>query len=103
MIIRRKGQTVLEYVTLMIIVLGAFVAVGSYFKRGIQGRWKASVDGLGDQYDPDHMTTDITYSVTSSINTLITTVNAVNGFVTMRDDKSAQTENKSGFMRVDAP
>ena len=48
----KKGQSTLEYTILLIIVMGAFLGVSNYFKRGVQGRWKSAVDDFGDQYDP---------------------------------------------------
>ena len=54
MIFRRdkKGQSVLEYTVLLIVLMGAFIGIQNYMKRGVQGRWKASIDELGEQYDP---------------------------------------------------
>ncbi len=48
----KKGQSTMEYAIILIIVIGALLASQQYFKRGIQGRWKASIDDLADQYDP---------------------------------------------------
>ena len=50
--IMKKGQTTIEYAMLLIVVIGAFLTIQNYLKRGVQGRWRDAVDSLGDQYDP---------------------------------------------------
>ena len=49
---RQKGQSTLEYAILIIIILGALLAIQVYIKRGIQGRLKESADNIGDQFSP---------------------------------------------------
>ena len=99
---KRRGQTAMEYMALVAIVLGAFIAGGIYFKRGIQGRWKAAVDDLGDQYDPRVTNTDITYRLRSNVITKITDVDVPDGYWTMRDDTSNAVETTTGSSRVGA-
>ena len=65
---RKKGQSTLEYVILIIIILGALLSIQFYIKRGIQGRLKSAADDIGDQFSPGN--TNIihivnTHSVTS--------------------------------------
>ncbi len=99
----RRGQSLLEYSILIIIILGVFLAMNMYVKRGIQGRWKSSVDTLGDQYDPRVTNSLINYSITSSANTSITTQPDNNGsYVTMRVDTSNSVETKAGNTTVGA-
>lgn len=96
----RKAQTSMEFMILVIIVLGALLAVGSYFKRGIQGRWKSAVDDLGDQYDPRVAETDITHRVRANGITTISTLPAPGGFWSTRQDYTNTVESKTGTMRV---
>src|SRR3990172_1381926 len=55
--LRRKkqsiGQSLLEYIIVIIFVSGAFVVFQTYIKRGLAGRWKAVGDsfGQGRRYD----------------------------------------------------
>ena len=49
---RKKGQSTLEYVILIIIILGALLSIQFYIKRGIQGRLKSAADDIGDQFSP---------------------------------------------------
>ncbi|MDO8579976.1 MAG: hypothetical protein Q7S13_00680 [Candidatus Omnitrophota bacterium] len=95
---KRRGQSVIEYVILITILLGAFLAIGTYFKRGVQGRWKEAVDGFGDQYDPRAADTNIKHSILSNTNTTILAMNSVGGFWTSRTDESKTTEKKTGYM-----
>ena len=47
---KKKGQSTLEYAVLIIIIIGALLAIQQYIKRGVQGRLKAATDDIGDQF-----------------------------------------------------
>jgi len=99
--LNRKAQSVAEYATLMIVVMGALLGMGNYIKRGFQGRWKAAVDDLGEQYDPAYMNTRIVESISSTTHTDITTNPAGPRHVwTMRTDTVDGTETRFGQMTV---
>jgi hypothetical protein len=102
----KKGQTSLEFGILAIILLAAFLAMNLYIKRGFQGRWKASVDDFGDQYDP-YFTNGVTrYIMQSNADTAVQTVPGVDpvtgqqGFYTTRKDNTRSYERKSGILAV---
>ena len=97
---RNKGQTALEYIVLLIIVMGALLAISNYFKRGLQGRWKAAMDDLGDQYDPRAADTAIRHTLVQSTNTSIVAVNTTGGFWTKRTDDTISVERKQGQATV---
>lgn len=94
----------MEYAMLLIIVLGAFLAVQNYMKRGIQGRWKTAVDDLGDQYDPRTAVTDVRHTLSSTTNTTIITVeqSGGGGVTTQRTDVSSSAERRQGQTSVGA-
>ena len=96
----RRGQTTLEYIVLIIIVLGALLAISNYFKRGLQGRWKAAMDDMGDQYDPRVADTSLRHTLVQSTNTSIIAINQTGGFWTQRTDESLSTERKTGTVSV---
>ena len=98
----RKGQSAVEYAMLAVIVIGALLTIQNYFKRGMQGRWRSSVDGIGEQYDPMQTTVDITQRTAGTTVTNIVTINATGGTETQRADTSSMTDTKTGTMRVDA-
>ncbi len=96
----KKGQTAIEFSTLVIILLAVFLAVGIYFKRGVQGRWKSAIDEIGDQYDPLTADTNISYTLTSETDTRLTTVEDTLGVWTTRTDSTNSIESKSGFSQI---
>ena len=102
--IQKHGQSLLEYSILLIIIIAAFMTMQLYIKHGFQGRWKSTVDELGDQYDPNKTNSVTTYRMTQTgethISVLRDTVNGVVGFYTMRDDSLEMTENKQGMLRI---
>lgn len=99
---RNKGQSVLEYIMLITIILGAFLAIGNYFKRGVQGRWKAAVDDLGDQYDPRTGNTNYRHVLSANTLTRIEAFNTATGTWTTRDDATNSVETKTGYQGVGA-
>ncbi len=102
MIRKRQGQVTVEYAVMMIILIGALLSISSYFKRGVQGRWKETIDDMGDQYDPLYTNGSIRHEILANTVTIITTINANGGFWTMRDDVSNSVEKKTGSMAIGA-
>ena len=100
----RKGQTTIEYAMLLVIVIGSFVAIQNYVKRGVQGRWRDTVDSLGDQYDPRTANTLLQYTLTSTTNTQILALDEADGsgYWTQRTDDSTSKETKAGSTTVGA-
>ena len=102
--LQRRGQSVLEYTIMLVIVIAALVAMQSYLKRGVQGRWKESVDGLGEQYDQGRADSVITHMMQSNtesrMQTVKTTNNGVDGYYTMRSDSASSQETKNGHVLV---
>lgn len=47
---KTAGQTTLEYIFLVVIVVAALISMQMYIKRGLQGRAKSSADDIGQQY-----------------------------------------------------
>jgi len=101
----RKGQTILEYTIIFIIILGVLIAMKDYIKRGIQGRWRSAADDFGDQYDPRFVNSIINQSSQANTISTITVVNqtgpgGVPGLVTNRVDTSSSSETKTGYTQV---
>ena len=50
----RYGQSLIEYMVLIILIVGAFLVFGKYIVRSFSGRWKTVGDSLGSGhlYDP---------------------------------------------------
>ena len=80
-LLRKKGQSVLEYAVLIVVVVAAVLAVQIYLRRAYQGRVRSSIDSIGQQYDTGNMNIDRT----------ITTANQVTDeYFGMQDDNVAQ-------------
>ncbi len=102
--IKRSGQSQLEYSLLLVIFIAALLTMQVYIKRGVQGRWNASVDDLGDQYDPATANGRIRYTARSTSNTFLNIVSANidgrRGFFTLRTDRTSLQENRIGGSEV---
>ncbi|HBG60751.1 MAG: hypothetical protein A2Y03_04610 [Omnitrophica WOR_2 bacterium GWF2_38_59] len=94
----RKGQTSMEFLILMTVILAAFLSIGNYFKRGVQGRWKTAVDELGEQYDPRTGNTMLVHRIISNTDTQIISLNTTGGWWTSRRDMTNVVETKSGHV-----
>lgn len=64
---RIKGQSTVEYAVLIMIIIGALIAIQQYVKRGIQGRMRSATDDIGEQFSPGN--TNIYMSVQTSSRT----------------------------------
>ena len=64
---KQKGQSTIEYVVLVMIIIGALLTIQVYIKRGIQGRLKSATDDIGDQFSPGNM--NLTRVVTTNSST----------------------------------
>ena len=91
---KNKGQTILEFTVIMIIILGVLITMKDYIKRGFQGRWKSATDDLGDQYDPQHVNSNI---LSQTLVNSVSTVTVENG----QDSSSGQTVNGQWTDSVD--
>ena len=105
----RKGQTILEYTVILIIMLGVLIAMKDYIKRGIQGRWKSATDNFGDQYDPTSVNSNIVYLTQGDSQSLVSIANGwsvdgtgttIPGQWTNRVDYSNAVETKTGSTQV---
>jgi len=99
-----KGQTILEFTVIIIIILGVLITMKDYIKRGVQGRWKSATDDFGDQYDPQFVNSNIVYATQSNsvsqVSVINTTVDNVPGQWTNRVDITNAVETKSGSTQV---
>lgn len=104
-----RAQGTVEFLILMIILIGALIAMQSYIKRGLQGRWKASLDDVGDQYDPAAVNSFMNYSLIVQSNSVVRATPAIDpvtslqGFITNRVDLTNSVETKQGYMTVAPP
>jgi len=98
--LKKRGQSSVEYAVLIIIAIGVFLAISTYFKRAIQGRWKESVDDMGDQYDPFTSDSVVRHTLIQNQLTVIKVFNAEGGLWTRRKDTTSTIEKKEGFIVI---
>ena len=103
---RRQGQSTIEYMVLVTIILAVFLTMSQYFKRGVQGRWRAAIDDIGEQYDPRVTNSRVTHVLEANTVMVVTTVpgsiDGQNGVWTMRNDQTNSLETRSGGSTVGA-
>lgn len=51
-VLRKRGQSTLEYAVLIVVIIAALIAMQVYLKRGVQGRMRESSDQIGEQFSP---------------------------------------------------
>ena len=69
----RRAQSTLEYAIMIATVVAALLCMQTYIKRGLQGKFRVTVDELGEQYDPANTRGNIVISKDSDITTTIET------------------------------
>lgn len=62
---KRGGQSLLEYVILLAVIISSLLIMQFYVKRGYQGRLKQEADDIGQQYSPGH-TTSVVQTLTNT-------------------------------------
>jgi len=96
---KSKGQTFLEFAVLFIVLVGALLAMQKYIKRGVQGKWKESIDGMGKQYDPaGNMTTS--WDMSSNAETNVEVISVPGGQRTWRTDTMNMIEDKTEQVHI---
>jgi len=102
--LNRRGQTILEYTVILIIILGVMIAMKDYVKRGVQGRWKSASDDFGDQYDPRFVNSSILYKTQVNSESIVSVSNAIfngeRGQWTGRVDMANTIETKAGNTQI---
>lgn len=99
---RSSGQTAMEFTILLMIVMGVFIAMQFYVKRGLQGRWKSTLDEFGEQYDPRLTNANVVTRILTNSGTQIQIVPDVGGYWTQRTDNSSSMTTVNGFQAVGA-
>ena len=89
----KRGQSTLEYAVLIVVIIGALVAVQVYLKRGIQGRMRESSDQIGEQFSPGYT---VSNRITTTYSNSTETADAW-GSATMIQN---QFQNRTGWENV---
>lgn len=86
----KSGQSTMEYVILVVIVIVALLTIQSYFKRGVQGRMRSAADDIGKQYEG-----------TATNHTKVTTTNSRMTDSTSRTGTSTNSRTGAGGITGD--
>lgn len=88
--IKKEGQTLLEYILVIICIVGALVAMQHYVKRAVQGRLRMAADQIGEQYEPKKLSGSRTTSIDRDITVKITQesfpLNGTEGTALLREE-----------------
>lgn len=57
----RKAQSTLEYTLVVAVFAAALISMTTYIKRGFQGNYRQTADGIGSAYAPKNTTSDTTF------------------------------------------
>jgi uncharacterized protein (UPF0333 family) len=64
-VLKKRGQSTLEYAVLIVVIIAALIAMQVYLKRGMQGRMRESSDQIGEQFSPGSTTSNFWYNTYS--------------------------------------
>ena len=95
---KMRGQSTLEYAVLIIIIIGALLAIQVYVKRGVQGRLRSAADDIGDQFSPGN--TNVTKSTTVGSSTRDTFISGVTNS-TLRGDEATITTMSQNIINME--
>ena len=95
---KMRGQSTLEYAVLIIIIIGALLAIQVYVKRGVQGRLRSAADDIGDQFSPGN--TNVTKSTSVSSSTKDTFLQGVTNSQ-LRENESTVTTMSQNIINME--
>jgi Flp pilus assembly pilin Flp len=94
---QKRGQSTLEYAVLVVVIIGALLAMQTYIKKGVQGRLKGAADDIGDQFSPGN-TNELRH--TNRFSNTYETFNAGNSTSNLITESTNSTTN-SAIVNVD--
>jgi Flp pilus assembly pilin Flp len=94
---QKRGQSTLEYAVLIVVIIGALLAMQAYIKKGVQGRLKSAADDIGDQFSPGN-TNEVRHTNRDSVT--FESFNAGNSTSNLLSESTNATSN-SAIVNVD--
>jgi len=91
--LRKRGQSTLEYAVLIVVIIAALIAMQVYLKRGLQGRIRESSDQIGESYSPGYTVSNRTTTSASSVTETRGASGSVNTDITNQWQNITGTEN----------
>ena len=65
--LKRKGQSTLEYAIVVAIIVAGLLAMQFYVKRGWEGKLKTAADDMGEQFEPARFTANYNLNSQSDV------------------------------------
>lgn len=97
---KKSAQTLMEYVILVVVIMAALYSMQQYIQRGIQGKWKESLDGMDRQYDP-RATIEKTHTMSLTAMTEMKTETTADGMLeTFRFDTTNSQEHIDDMLQI---
>ena len=91
----KKGQSILEYAILIVVVVGALLAMQWYMKGGYQGRLRSASDDIGEQYSPTRVQTTSTATSSSTTNEVTSGGSFFTGDMPVTTSTFTQNQNRA--------
>lgn len=96
----RKAQSALEYTLVMALFAAAFLSMSVYIKRGFQGNYRQTADGIGSAYEPENTTSDITFQTQSMSSAVSTTTEVAEKYKTVVEYESFDATSRNGTEEI---
>ena len=93
--LNRRGQGAFEIMLLIIVVLGALLAMNIYMKRGIMGKLRESSDQIGEQFSAQYSDVNLSTSYVSNRNETI----VANG-LSVSSIRGTENQTRSGYEAI---
>ncbi len=98
---QKRGQSTLEYVVLVVVIIGALLSIQVYIKRGVQGRLKSAADDIGDQYSTGNTNMiKKTRTISNTTDTFGTEKQGVSAS-RLRENEKTYTEERAVILNTD--
>ena len=97
----RKGQGTLEYAIIIVVVVGALLAMQWYIKGGYQGKLRQAADDMGEQYSPTLVSSNTTTYVNAETNEVISGGSFNTGVMPTSRSEVDQSQQRLGSETLD--
>ncbi|MFA5144928.1 MAG: hypothetical protein WC723_02865 [Candidatus Omnitrophota bacterium] len=98
----KKGQGTLEYAVIVVVVIGALIAMQWYIKGGYQGKLRQASDDMGEQFSPTRTTTNYVTSTSSSTNEQVSGGSLGSNVMPVSSTNFTQTQSRAGSESVES-
>lgn len=98
----RRGQSTLEYVVLVAVVVAALLTMRVYMKRGLQGKLRSSTDSIGTQFSPTNVTANWFINSSSTRNEVSNANGQTDSNLVVNDETQSKWGNETVTLNASA-